>query len=202
MSARRFALAKRLQWTFLKICDLTQFYSPLSGGVKRYVHEKINYIQTHVTGRRTRPHRSRRENGGSRRRTFANLLDSFAAGFPIGALPRSPQSARGRRNSRTRTARYHRVERSVSGRLESGFRRPDRSEFRSSAFYHSHFPEAYLRGASKLLGSRRKSLMSAAQRYVRKLYNRFEATLVPSEPAGATSWKIGACAIRASSTSA
>src|SRR5438093_12167994 len=25
----------------LKLCDVTQFYSPLSGGVKRYVHEKI-----------------------------------------------------------------------------------------------------------------------------------------------------------------
>src|SRR5437016_2426052 len=30
----------------LKICDLTQFYSPLSGGVKRYVHEKLHWIQT------------------------------------------------------------------------------------------------------------------------------------------------------------
>jgi alpha-1,6-mannosyltransferase len=51
------------------------------------------------------------------------------------------------------------------------------------AFYHSHFPEAYLRGASKLLGHRAgKSLMSAARRYVRKMYNRFEATFVPSEP--------------------
>ena len=30
----------------MKVCDLTQFYSPLSGGVKRYVHEKIRYIQT------------------------------------------------------------------------------------------------------------------------------------------------------------
>ena len=28
----------------MKIVDLTQFYSPLSGGVKRYVHEKIAYI--------------------------------------------------------------------------------------------------------------------------------------------------------------
>src|SRR5436190_6236081 len=27
-----------------KLCDLTQFYSPLSGGVKRYIHEKIAYI--------------------------------------------------------------------------------------------------------------------------------------------------------------
>ena len=29
----------------MKICDLTQFYSPLSGGVKRYVHEKADYIR-------------------------------------------------------------------------------------------------------------------------------------------------------------
>src|SRR5436853_2908326 len=29
----------------MKICDLTQFYSPFSGGVKRYVHEKIAFIQ-------------------------------------------------------------------------------------------------------------------------------------------------------------
>jgi alpha-1,6-mannosyltransferase len=50
-------------------------------------------------------------------------------------------------------------------------------------FYHSHFPEAYLRGASKFLGTRGgELLMSAAQRYVRRMYNRFEATLVPSEP--------------------
>lgn len=49
------------------------------------------------------------------------------------------------------------------------------------AFYHSHFPEAYLRGAAKLLGKRgAKSLMAASRSYVRKLYNRFEATLVPS----------------------
>ena len=29
----------------MKICDLTQFYSPVSGGVKRYLHEKIGYIE-------------------------------------------------------------------------------------------------------------------------------------------------------------
>ena len=34
----------------MKICDLTQFYSPLSGGVKRYVHEKIAYINNHAPG--------------------------------------------------------------------------------------------------------------------------------------------------------
>src|SRR5438105_14693670 len=29
----------------MKICDVTQFYSPVSGGVTRYLHEKIDYIQ-------------------------------------------------------------------------------------------------------------------------------------------------------------
>src|SRR5947208_1497146 len=32
----------------MKICDLTQFYSPVSGGVKRYLHEKIDYIQNYT----------------------------------------------------------------------------------------------------------------------------------------------------------
>src|SRR5206468_12536947 len=34
----------------MKICDLTQFYSPRSGGVKRYLHEKIAYIEKYATG--------------------------------------------------------------------------------------------------------------------------------------------------------
>src|SRR5437667_11500933 len=36
----------------MKLCDLTQFYSPLSGGVKRYVHEKIAYRQSATTDER------------------------------------------------------------------------------------------------------------------------------------------------------
>src|SRR5689334_661216 len=32
----------------MKVCDLTQFYSPVSGGVKRYLHEKIHYIERHA----------------------------------------------------------------------------------------------------------------------------------------------------------
>ena len=34
----------------MKICDLTQFYSPASGGVKRYVSEKIRFIREHTAG--------------------------------------------------------------------------------------------------------------------------------------------------------
>src|SRR5205085_11905193 len=54
------------------------------------------------------------------------------------------------------------------------------------AFYHSHFAEAYVRGAAKYLGRRASdAAVKAAQAYVRELYNRFQATLVPSEPLAA-----------------
>jgi alpha-1,6-mannosyltransferase len=49
-------------------------------------------------------------------------------------------------------------------------------------FYHSHFPEAYLRSAAKFLGrTATEAVMDFAARYVRNLYNRFEVTLVPSK---------------------
>lgn len=165
----------------LKICDLTQFYSPLSGGVKRYVHEKADYIRNATDDEHVLivPGAKTGRSGDDRSRTYTI---------------RSPLISR--------TARYRALLdlRAVGDVLER--ERPDIIEssdpyqvgwkaiaFGKSArvpvvgFYHSHFPEAYLRGASKLLGRRAgKSLMSAAQRYVRKMYNRFEATLVPSEP--------------------
>jgi alpha-1,6-mannosyltransferase len=52
-------------------------------------------------------------------------------------------------------------------------------------FYHSHFPEAYLRGSTKFLGKRgTQRAMKLTRAYVHKLYNRFQATLVPSETLG------------------
>ena len=49
-------------------------------------------------------------------------------------------------------------------------------------FYHSHFPEAYLRSAAKLLGkTATHRVMEFSRAYVRKLYNQFAATVVPSE---------------------
>ena len=34
----------------MKVCDLTQFYSPVSGGVKRYVSEKVRHIRERTEG--------------------------------------------------------------------------------------------------------------------------------------------------------
>jgi alpha-1,6-mannosyltransferase len=165
----------------MKICDLTQFYSPLSGGVKRYLHEKIAYIDKHSAG------------------------DEHVLIVP-GPKTEVTASARSRIYSihsplLSRTSRYRALLnlRAIEEILER--ERPDIIESSDPyqigwkaiavgrslkipvvGFYHSHFPEAYLRGSTKFLGRRgTHRAMKLTRAYVRKLYNRFQATLVPSE---------------------
>ena len=165
----------------MKICDLTQFYSPLSGGVKRYVHEKIAYIDKHsaddehvliVPGSKT----SVTTNARSRIYSIHSPLLS--------------------RTSRYRALLNLRAIEEILGReypdiIESSD--PYQIGWKAIAvgrslkvpvvgFYHSHFPEAYLRGATKFLGRRgTQRAMNLTRVYVRRLYNRFESTLVPSQ---------------------
>jgi alpha-1,6-mannosyltransferase len=165
----------------MKICDLTQFYSPFSGGVKRYVHEKIEFIQKHcpddehvliIPGSKTDV-------------TTAPQSRIYSIHSPL----------------LSRTSRYRALInlRKVEEILER--ERPDLIESSDPyqlawkaiasgsalgipvvAFYHSHFPEAYLRSATKHLGlTAGEALMDFARRYVRNLYNQFAATLVPSQ---------------------
>ncbi len=164
----------------MKICDLTQFYSPLSGGVKRYVHEKIRYIQT-------------------QRADDEHVLVIPGAKTDVVAGERSLiYSIRSPLVSRASRYRALLNLRSVQKILER--ERPDLIESSDPyqlgwkaistgrslripvvGFYHSHFPEAYLRRATKIFGgAATRFLMGAAQRYVRKLYNQLQATLVPS----------------------
>jgi alpha-1,6-mannosyltransferase len=180
----------------VKICDLTQFYSPLSGGVKRYVHEKIAFIENHspddahvliVPGERT----ELVSNARSRIYSIHSPLLS-------------------------RTSRYRALLnlRAVAEILER--ERPDIiessdpyqvgwkavSEGRSLripvvAFYHSHFPEAYLRSSARFLGQRATvQVMKWARAYVKKLYNQFQATLVPSEALAAVLQAWGVANVR------
>src|SRR4029077_2064686 len=59
-------------------------------------------------------------------------------------------------------------------------------------FYHSHFPEAYLRTTSKFLGETATEIvMEVARTYVRALYNHFQATFVPSAALGQVLGKWG-----------
>ena len=166
----------------VKICDLTQFYSPVSGGVKRYLHEKIDYIGKHaprdehvliVPGPKTKV----KMNGRSRVYTIRSPLVSRTAQYRALLNLRAVEEI---------------LEQERPDLIESGD--PYQLGWKAVkvgralrvpviGFYHSHFPEAYLRNSAKLLGKMATSrVMKLSRAYVRKLYNQHTATLVASEP--------------------
>ncbi|HEY3663190.1 MAG TPA: glycosyltransferase [Chthoniobacterales bacterium] len=167
----------------MKLCDLTQFYSPLSGGVKRYVHEKIRYIQAEtedehvlvIPGAKTEMIEAERSRIYSIRSPLLSGTSRYRALLNLRAIEEI-------------------LEREQPHLIESGD--PYQVAWKAIAsgsalripvvgFYHSHFPEAYLRTTSRFLGrTATEFVMDLARRYVRQLYNRFEATLVPSARLG------------------
>lgn len=164
----------------MKICDLTQFYSPVSGGVKRYISEKVAWLRRarpgdrHVLiipGEKT----ACREDGLSRVYTIRAPLVSRTARY---------------RALLNLTAVEEILEKERPDVIESGD--PYQVAWKALAsggalgipvvaFYHSHFPEAYLRTIDKFFGHIAVDITrDIARRYVRELYNRFAATIVPS----------------------
>jgi alpha-1,6-mannosyltransferase len=164
----------------LKFCDLTQFYSPVSGGVRRYIEQKVAYLRTEcpddehiliVPGAKT----ERTGDAKSRVYTIESPLVS--------------------KTSRYRALlKLHLVEevleREKPDIIESGD--PYQVAWKAIAsgralgipavgFYHSHFPEASIRSISKFLGRIPTEIaQEISRRYIRALYNKFERTLVPS----------------------
>jgi alpha-1,6-mannosyltransferase len=175
----------------LKVCDLTQFYSPLSGGVKRYVHEKIRFIQStpndkHVLvipGAQTELVEAQRSRIYSIRSPLLARTSRYRALLNLRAIEEI-------------------LERERPDLIESGD--PYQVAWKAIAsgsalripvvgFYHSHFPEAYLRTTARFLGrTATEFTMDLARRYVCRIYNQFEATLVPSVRLGnlLTTWGV------------
>src|SRR6266536_3945058 len=180
----------------MKICDLTQFYSPFSGGVKRYLHEKIAYIKNcspedeHVLivpGPKTEV----RTNPQSRLYSIHSPLVSRSSRYRALVNLRAVEEI---------------LERERPDLIESSD--PYQIGWKAIAagrtlrvpvvgFYHSHFPEAYLRGGTKFLGKRgTQQAMKLTRAYVHRLYNRFQATLVPSEKLADLLSEWGVCNVR------
>ena len=164
----------------MKICDLTQFYSPVSGGVRRYVEQKVAYVRNarpdcqHVL---VVPGEATGSSGDdvSRVYTIASPLVS--------------------RTSRYRALlKLHLVEEVLEKEkpdiIESGD--PYQLAWKAVAsgrgldipvvgFYHSHFPEAYIRSVAKYFGQLAIAIAEdISRRYVKTLYNSLERTFVPS----------------------
>jgi alpha-1,6-mannosyltransferase len=168
----------------VKICDLTQFYSPVSGGVKRYLHEKIEYIGEHaprdehvliVPGPKTKV----KVSGRSRVYTIRSPLVSRTAQYRALLNLRAVEEI---------------LEQERPDVIESGD--PYQLGWKALkvgrslrvpviGFYHSHFPEAYVRKSAMLLGkTATRRVMKLSRAYVRKLYNQHAATVVASEQLG------------------
>lgn len=165
----------------MKVCDVTQFYAPRSGGVKRYLHAKIRHIQSHrsgdahvliVPGDQTR----RRVNERSRVYSIHSPSVSRSTGYRALVNLRAVSEI-------IEKEQPHIIESADPYQL--GWHLAAVSRVRriaAVAFYHSDFANAYLRPAAERLGRGAASLvMQAAQNYTRRLYNQFEVTLVPSE---------------------
>ena len=168
----------------MKICDLTQFYSPVSGGVKRYISEKVRHVRERTEGDEhvliiPGERDERIETERSRIYTLKSPLIS--------------------RTSRYRALlRMEAVERIIERERPDLIESSDPYQVAWKAvhtggslgipvvgFYHSHFPEAYVRTAEKFCGCTvTEFFLDFSRRYIRNLYNRFERTLVPSPALG------------------
>ena len=165
----------------MKIVDLTQFYSPVSGGVKRYLHEKIDYVQNRtgtdkhvliVPG----PKSDVQVNGRSRIYTIRSPLVSRAAKYRALLNLRAVEEI-------LKRERPDVIESGDPYQLGWKAVRIGRAlKIPVIGFYHSHFPEAYLRSSAKLFGkTATRRVMKLSRAYVRKLYNQHAATLVASK---------------------
>jgi alpha-1,6-mannosyltransferase len=167
--------------SILKLVDLTQFYSPVSGGVKRYLHEKIDYIEKQsprdqhvliVPGQKTKVEIRGRSRVYSIRSPLISRTGRYRALVNLRAV-----------GEILRRERPDIIESGDPYQLGWRAVRAGRAlNIPVVGFYHSHFPEAYLRASAKLLGKRAAGrVMKLSRGYVRRLYNRFAATLVASD---------------------
>lgn len=163
----------------MKICDVTQFYSPVSGGVKRYLTEKRDYIAQYTDHEHILivpgPTNSIERNGRLTTHYIRSPKVSFSSHYRL-------------------VLATHRVDDIIASEkpdiIEAG--EPYQLAWaclRSGAliskpvvgFYHSHFPESYLRTLNRFLGKMPASLIEKySYHYIRQLYNQFSHTLVAS----------------------
>ncbi|MBE3588513.1 MAG: glycosyltransferase [Thermoanaerobacteraceae bacterium] len=168
----------------MRICDITNFYHEKSGGVKTYLHRKIDYI--------------------ARYRCDEHLV--IVPG-PVDSVKREGRSVICRVGSpELPFARPYRLMVNLwrVNRLVEQFR-PDLVEvgcpyflpwaiaarrkagFKLVGFYHSDFPRAYVRTTSRIIGEIPAAVLErGAFAYVRAMYRRMDLTLAPSLAAAST----------------
>ncbi|MFZ0504992.1 MAG: glycosyltransferase [Chthoniobacterales bacterium] len=166
----------------MKVCDLTQFYSPFSGGVKRYLEEKRKYAVANghqhlliIPGDQTSCSEAENSRTYSIKSPLVSRTSRYRALLHLGAVQQLLQQERP--DVIESSDPYQLAWKAIAS--GQALRIP------VVGFYHSNFPEAYFRTTSKFLGETATEIvMEMARTYVRALYNHFQATFVPSAALG------------------
>ncbi len=174
----------------IKVCDVVQFYSPMSGGVKRYVEEKIEYLLKHTPHRHCLIVPSHRDAVNEKDRATVYEIKS----------PKLIGSA-SYRILMSRKKILEAIEEEQPDIIEVGdpyraawigLSAARQNNIPIVAFYHSDYPRALDRTLRKYGGEIFESLVSPLiQRYLVRLYNRMSATVVSSMRCHDTLKKIG-----------
>lgn len=163
----------------MKLCDVVQFYSPLGGGVRRYLEDKIRFL----AGREDYEHvvivPSHRHHREYAHRSRLYEVESIRL---VGSLSYRMLLNRRRILSIVDEEKPDLIEvgdpyRSAWIALEAGRRR----QIPIVAFYHSDFPRALGRTIRRFCGRPVEKILSrAVNRYIVNLYNQMSATVVAS----------------------
>ncbi len=163
----------------MKVCDIVQFYSPLSGGVKRYLEDKIQSFSSRPEDQHIVIVPAEQNSIYSRFQTTFYEVKSFRL---IGSLSYRMLLNRKRILSIVESEKPDLIEvgdpyRSAWIALEAA----KQTNIPIVAFYHSDFPRALGRTISRFCGIRIENILSGwINRYVQDLYNRMNATIVAS----------------------
>ncbi|MBD3265904.1 glycosyltransferase [bacterium] len=163
----------------MKICDIVQFYSPIGGGVKRYLNDKIDYISDKTDFE----HFVVVPSNQSKIETYKQSKFYHVKSMPlIGSISYRMLLNRKRILSVIYKEKPEMIEvgdpyRSAWICLEAS----KRYNIPIVAFYHSDFPRAMGRTIHRFCGEWiDKQLSKAVNRYILNLYNQMDATVVAS----------------------
>jgi alpha-1,6-mannosyltransferase len=163
----------------IKICDIVQFFSPMSGGVRRYVEEKARYLLANTPHEHCLVIPSHR-NAVTRleRRSIYEIRSPRL----IGSASYRILMNRTRILAAVDAERPDLIETGDPYRAAwIGLEAAKRRGTPIVAYYHSDYPRALDRTLKKYAGRRIGSLVAPVIRnYLIRLYNRMSTTVVPS----------------------
>jgi alpha-1,6-mannosyltransferase len=160
----------------LKICDIVQFYGECSGGVRRYLTDKSEYLSSQADVEHTVIVPARRD---GRRALHRSVFHEVRSPPLIGSNCYRLLLSRRRIAGIVAQERPDIIEVGdpyVSAWIASGLAR--RRGIPIVAYYHSDFPRALPRALRRCGAWLEKPAARLANAYVRRLYNRMDATAV------------------------